>query len=214
MRRAVRGGMVWLAIGAVLATVGVGCSGTPSGKGESTGESLQAVADRLASAQAQLETTMASLETLAASPEDGLSANFKAYTSNLNKLDSSAKAVQKTADAMSKKGEAYLQKWDEDAAAIQNEEIRNRSQARQQEIRQQLTMTREHYEALAEGFRPLMADLRDIEAALKTDLTAGGVAAIKGPVSTAQERATTVLKRADEVMEDFRSLGVSLTAGG
>jgi len=204
----------WTVLGVMVACVASGCSSAPKSEGAATAESLRSVADQLARGRSQLEATMASLEAMTSASETSLNSQYKAFADNVTKLEKIATSIRKSTDAMRGKGDLYLETWDADLAEIQNESIRSRSEARQEEVRKALEKTRADYEALGEAFRPLMADLKDLRAALKTDLTPSGVDSLSGPIEESQKRASTVLAKADVVADDLRALGVSLSSAG
>jgi hypothetical protein len=139
-----------------------------------------------------------------------LAAQYKTFSSNVSKLADRAKAVASTADQMSGQGEKYMQKWDEEVAAIQNEDIQKRTKPRQDEVGKQLGKIHDEYQALWAEFQPLMSNSKVISAALKTDMTVKGVEAIKGPANRAQTEANKVLNKAQALEDQFRALGVAL----
>jgi len=56
-----------------------------------------------------------------------------------------------------------------------------------------------------------MSDLRDVQKFLSTDLTTGGLAAIKDTAAKATRDAVPVKKSLDNLSDDFKNLGLSMS---
>ena len=171
---------------------------------------LTSIADSVREGQKRVRATTVSLNELVTKPAD-LSKQFGQYVKNLDSLESQAASVRKAADKMAKEVDTYIKKWSEELAQIKNEDIRARSETRQQQVNDGLKRIQSNYQALAEAFKPFMADMQDIETALQTDLTRGGVESIRDIAAKTQEEAKVVLSRADDIAADFEALGRALS---
>lgn len=197
----------------VLTCLLIGCSSTPTGEGAKTGTSLTVMADRLDAARVQLATTMQNLDTLTSTTEGDPAPAYKAFADSVNALDKRAQAVQSSADAIENKSKAYFEQWEEELASINNEDIRKQSQARKDKVQQGIGKVRKQYDELADLYTPLMADLRDLVAVLKTDLTVAGVKSIERPAREAHSSANKVMSKAEELENSFRELGLAMSGG-
>jgi len=61
---------------------------------------------------------------------------------------------------------------------MHNEDIRIRSEARRNEVAARFARISQQYDDARVAFQPYMSDLRDVQKALSTDLTSGGLSAI------------------------------------
>jgi chromosome segregation ATPase len=193
----------------VAAALLAGCRSSNYEKGSETGAGLQASADRIGQGQAKIDAAMKSLNDLVNSPGD-LATQFKAYSAAVNDLDSSSKDVQSKVASMRSKGNEYFKAWDEQTAQIKNEEIKKRSAERKAEMQKKFTEIKTSYTQASEQFKPFLSDLKDIQTALATDLTPGGVSAIKGAADKANKEAVPLKASFEKLAAQFKDLGVAM----
>lgn len=113
---------------------------------------------------------------------------------------------------MQAKGAAYFAKWDQEFANIQNEDIRKRSIAQKETVTKQVDKIRTAYAEVDITRRPLMADLTDIQTALKADLTRAGLDAVKPVAKKANKDAEPLTKAVDKLVEESKTLGFVMSA--
>jgi hypothetical protein len=94
---------------------------------------------------------------------------------------------------------------------MQNEDIRNRSEARRIEVAAQFDRISRQYDAASIAFQPYMSDLRDVQKYLSTDLTAGGLAAIKETTAKTTTDAAPLKEILARLSEQFKGLGVAMS---
>jgi hypothetical protein len=121
--------------------------------------------------------------------------------------------VSSHAAAMKEQGTDYFNKWDEELAKIQSEDIHTRSLDRKNEVAAHFERVRVSYAQATANFTPLMSDLKDIRTALGTDLTLGGLASIKGLSSKANDKGVPLRESLVRLSADFKDLGVALSTG-
>ena len=197
-----------------LAMAGSACKTPTGGGGAATGESITRAAQGIERGRAQLDETVAALKAMVETPAADLGPQFEAFDSSLARLEGTAADVAALATRMEERGSAYFQKWDEQIAAIQNEDIRERSEKRRSAVTKAFERLGEDYQDAREAFQPLMADLRDVRTALASDLTSGGVKSISSIAQRVGKRAGSVGKELDELAASFRELGVGLSSAG
>lgn len=188
-----------------------GCKSSNYEKGSAAGSGLQASADRITQGTGKIDTALTNLNDLVNNPGD-LPAQFKKYSAAVSDLESSAKDVSSKVAAMRAKGNDYFKAWDEQTAQIKNEDIKTRSAARKEEMMKRFTEIKTNYTQASEGFKPFMQDLKDIQTALATDLTPGGVSAIKGAADKANKDAVPLKDSLAKLAAQFKDLGAALQA--
>lgn len=194
----------------VAATVFIaGCKSSNYEKGSAAGAGLQASADRIGQGSAKIDAALGSLNDMVNNPGD-LVTQFKKYSASVSDLESSAKDVQSKVAAMRAKGNDYFKAWDEQTAKIQNEDIKNRSAARKEEMTKKFTDIKMSYTQASEQFKPFMQDLKDIQTALATDLTPGGVTAIKGAADKANKDAVPLKDSINKLAAQFKEVGAAM----
>ena len=82
-------------------------------------------------------------------------------------------------------GRKYFQDWQTTVQGIANESLRTKAQKRLDGVQKSYDKVEASLKVAAEKFAPFLSDLADIQKALATDVTAGGVKAIKSTVSSA-----------------------------
>ncbi len=189
-----------------------GCASHGYDQGTATANGLQASADKIAAADGQLDATLAALNDLVNNPQPDLRPQYQKFSDNVDDLGSLAKSVKASVTAMRDNGKEFFAKWNEQLATIQNEDIRNLSAARQKEVSDELLNVKRSYAEVEVAFKPFMSDLRDAQKYLGTDLTTGGVAAMKNVAAKATANGATLKTSVDKLTADFKSLGLAMSA--
>ncbi len=190
----------------------VGCASTGYEKAGTTSTSLQAAAQGVDHALIPLESVVVTLADLVNNPGPDMTPQFQKFSLAVDQLSASANEVGSRTTAMQSQGEAYFQKWDQELAKIQNDDIQTRSLDRKNAVAARFQQVRVSYGKTDAAFAPFMSDLKDIRTALATDLTAGGLASVKGLAGKANAKAATLRESLIHLSADFRKLGVALSA--
>ena len=188
-----------------------GCASDNYKKSASTAAALAKSSGMITKGNTFIDKSLASLNNLVSNPNPDLRKQFKAFKASVNDLDSTAKDIASEAEEMKSQGEAYFAKWDKEAAKMRNEDIRNRSEARKNEVASRFGRISQQYDETENAFQPFMSDLRDVQRFLATDLTAGGLAAIRDVAAKANRDAMPVKASLGNLSEEFKGLGVSMS---
>jgi len=189
-----------------------GCASTGNDKAACTARSLAKSSDTIEKGSRLIDQTLANLNDLVSNPSPDLQKQFKAFNSSVDELGSTARDVSRQAEEMKSEGAAYFAKWDEETATMRNEDIRHRSEARQKEVAANFARISGQYDETKTAFLPFMADLRDVQKFLGTDLTAGGLAAVKDIAAKATADSVPVKESIGKLSGEFKSLGLSISA--
>ena len=200
--------LVAIAACGVLVT---GCISTGYEKAGTTSTSLRDAAQGIDNALGPLDAVVAALSDLVTNPGPDITPQFQKYSAAVSNLESLANEVSSREAAMRLQGAAYFQKWDEELAKIQNDDIQTRSLDRKNEVAARFAKVRVSYAQTTANFAPFMSDLKDIRTALATDLTAGGLASVKGLASKANDKVLPLRESLISLSTDFKNLGVSLS---
>ena len=158
-----------------------------------------------------IDQSLGDLTDLVSNPNPDLRGPFHKFSTDVDELRGLADDLAKKATEMRTQGADYFAQWDKDLAQIQNEDIRNRSEARKSEVASRFYTISQHYDEANTTFRPFLSDLRDVHTALSTDLTVGGLGAIKDTATKANQDAIPVKESLAKLSEEFRSLGLSMS---
>jgi hypothetical protein len=188
-----------------------GCISPGYEKAGTTSTSLRDAAQGIDNALGPLDTVVAALSDLVTNPGPDITPQFQKFSAAVSNLESLANEVTSREAAMRQQGAAYFQKWDEELAKIQNDDIQTRSLDRKNEVAARFAKVRVSYAQTTANFAPFMSDLKDIRTALATDLTAGGLASVKGLASKANDKVLPLRESLISLSTDFKNLGVSLS---
>ena len=204
--------LLTLALG--LALFG-GCASGGAEKGNKTATSVGDVSSDLKTTRDRIVGSLTSLNALVTTKTGDLRPAFKTFSSSVKSLGSAAKDLDAQAARMRETGEAYFADWDAKIAQISNPETKATSQARREEVRARFANISSMYTDVRTKFEPFMGDLTDIRAALETDLTAGGIAAIDPSIRAANTNGAAVRASIEALIKEFDTLSakMSSTAG-
>ena len=188
-----------------------GCVSDNYHQGANTAAALNESSAMITRSNTLIDESLADLNDLVSNPYPDLRKQFKRFNSAVDGLDASSKDVASKAVDMQSQGAAYFAKWDKDSARIQNEDIRSRSEARRTEVAARFDRISQQYADTKTAFAPFMSDLRDVQKFLSTDLTAGGLAAIKATAAKATNDAIPVKDSLGRLSVEFKSLGLSMS---
>jgi len=210
MKSVIQMSVAAIALGLLLG----GCSSSNKSSA-STSESIMSTAQKIDSGGSKIDATVASLNSLtSAAPGTDLRPLFKKYKETVEDLESTAKDVKARADGMKAKGQAYFAEWDKQVATMNNEDIKARSAERRAAVETSFANIKNHYQELTTAYHPMMSDLKDIQTALQTDLTSGGIKAIKPIADRIAGEATKVKEAAGKLSQEFKALGVQMSPKG
>jgi hypothetical protein len=187
-----------------------GCASKSYEKASTTSSSLERAAQSIDKGIAQIDTVLLTLTNLVTNPGANLESHYKQFVASVDALESVSKDVAAKARDMQASGAEYFQRWDEDLAKIQNEDIRSRSTERRKAVSARFDSVKTNYQQASNAFTPFMSNLKDIRTALGADLTAGGIDAIQDVVKKAYADAVPLREALQKLSTDFRELGVSL----
>lgn len=203
---------ICLAAGAAVLLFAAGCASTGYDKGNKTAQDIQTAANRIAALPAQIDSTLAALDDLVNKPQTDLRPQFKQYNAQLHDVVATAKEIGAARRSMGERSKEFFAAWDAQIAKINNEDIKARSLERKNEVGQKLETLKRSYTEAESAFRPFIADLQDVQKYLSVDLTAGGLAAIKGTVAKANTDAGPLNASIVKLANDFRSLGLAMSS--
>lgn len=199
-----------LATAAGLAT---GCASTGNDKAASTAKSLSESSAMIVKGNTQIDQTLADLNDLVSNPNPDLHKQFDAFNSSVNSLGSTVADVDGKSEEMKSQGADYFANWDAETAQMQSEDMRHRSAARKQEVASNFARISDQYDETKTAFVPFMSDLRDVQKFLGTDLTIGGLAAIKDVAAKATSDAVPLKESLTSLSYQFKAMGQSMSSG-
>jgi len=188
-----------------------GCATPNYDKSAGTAVALKQSSDLIAKGDVQIDVSLAALNDLLSNPQPDLRKQYDTFANSVDELSAtSADVAAKTKD-MKAQGAAYFAGWDQESAQIQNEDIRSRSETRRNEVAARFARISAQYDDARTAFQPYMSDLRDVQKFLSTDLTSGGLAAIKDPATKATADAVPLKELLNRLAVEFKGLGIAMS---
>jgi len=133
----------------------------------------------------QLKATLGALTALTKQKKGDLRPAYSAYCSEVAKTESAATWTRTRIQWMAGDGRKYFQDWQTTVKGIANPSLQKKAQKRLDTVRKSYDKVEASLQQAGDKFKPFLSDLGDIQKALATDVTAGGVKAIKSTVNSA-----------------------------
>jgi uncharacterized coiled-coil protein SlyX len=171
----------------ILITIGLAtllASATQASQ-EQLAKSINEVRVETERTSAQLKATLKALNALTQQTKGDLRPAYNAFTAEVSKTESAAVVTRARVQWMAGDGRQYFKDWQKTVDGINNESLRKKAQKRLDAARGSYDKAGDSLVVAADKFKPFLSDLADIQKALSADVTAGGVKAIRGTVSSA-----------------------------
>jgi len=189
-----------------------GCATRGYVKSETAATSLHMAAGEVQAESRALDATLGSLNDLINKPPADLKLQYEAYSSQLDGLITSARRNDTVLRRVGEKNAAYFESWDKDLATMNYEVVRARSQERKSEVTANFDSVYRRYQEAQATVHPLLDYFQDIRKALSTDLTIGGIEAMKGTVSNVNENAAKVQAALAKLAGDLTASGTRMSS--
>jgi hypothetical protein len=189
---------------ALAALLLAGCASAAYHKGNAAARSMDAAAADVRAESNALDAAMSSLDDLINKPAPDLKPQLTRFSDSLDRLAAAAKRAEDSGRRMGRKNAAYFADWDKQLAAMKFDAVRTSSQAHETEVTNHVETVNHRYLETESVAEPLISYLQDIRAALRADLTLGGLEAVKTVVNTAGQNA-------DKLKSVFAQLAAELS---
>ena len=133
----------------------------------------------------QLKATLAAINALTKQKKGDLRPAYNAYCAEVSKTEAAAGWTKTRVQWMAGDGRKYFQDWQTTVAGIANESLRKKAQKRLNSVQTSYDKVEASLQLAGDKFMPFLSDLGDVQKALASDVTAGGVKALKSTVRSA-----------------------------
>ncbi len=161
---------------------------------------------------AQLKATLAAINALTAQKEGNLRPVFATYCSEVTKTGEAASWTKTRAQWMASDGRKYFQDWQNTVNGIANDSLRKKAQKRLDAVKENYDKVEMSLVQASEKFKPFLSDLADIQKALETDVTPGGVKAIRSTVRSANWNHQYVDKSIKSALKEMDKMNKALSS--
>jgi hypothetical protein len=129
----------------------------------------------------------------------------------VGKTDSLVTSIREADKNMQARSTSYFVNWEKELAAIQNEGIRANGQSRKLAVLSQCKNVHNACLTTETQASPLLSDLNDVQRFLSSDLTPGGLAAIKNTTARVNQLSASVQESVNKLVADMRALGAAMS---
>ena len=160
------------------------CAAQAGGQDQLAGSIGEARAEATRTSE-QLKATLASLTALTKQKEGDLRPAYNTFAAEIPRTDAAANSTRTRVRWMQGDGLQYFTDWQNTINGIANTSLQKKAQKRLDTVKKSYDKVQASMVQAADKFNPFLSDLRDIQKTLATDVTAGGVKAVKGTVRSA-----------------------------
>ena len=160
----------------------------------------------------QLKATLSAINALTKQTKGDLRPAYDAFCAEVGRTESAAGWTRARIQWMAGDGRKYFEDWQKTINGIANESLRKKAQKRLDSVRLEYDKVEASLKVAGDKFKPFLSDLNDIKTALATDVTAGGVKAIRGTVRTANWNHQFVEKSVTSALKGMEKMEKSLSS--
>jgi len=161
---------------------------------------------------AQLKVTLGSLNALTAQTKGDLRPVYTTFCKEVANTESAAGWTRTRTQWMASDGRQYFKDWQNTVNGIANQSLREKAQKRMGNVQKSYDKVEASLGQAGEKFRPFLSDLGDIQKALASDVTPGGVKAIKGTVRSANWNHQFVDKAVKAALKEMDKMAKALSS--
>jgi hypothetical protein len=159
----------------------------------------------------QLKATLGALNALTKQEKGDLRPTYDTYCAEVAKTEAAAAWTRTRVQWMAGDGRKYFTDWQTTVNGIANESLRKKAQKRLDAVQKSYDKVEVSLRLAGEKFAPFLSDLGDIQKALATDVTAGGVKAIKSTVKSANWNHQYVDKAVQAALKEMGKMEKALS---
>ena len=189
----------------------VGCTTTAGFKqGAKAAAKMNDAQNELLAAKSQTEATTTVLNEFGKQEGIGLATQFKEFGKAIDSMESQFGKARKSVEKVNEQGNKFFQEWEQEIALMTNEDLRQRSETRKNNLLESFNKIGASMQTAEEAYGAFMSDLRDVERFLSIDLTPGGIAEISDTVQKTNADSETLQKQIDAVIAELSRVAAEM----
>lgn len=160
----------------------------------------------------QLKATLAALNALSQQTKGDLRPAYEAFSTEVAKTQAAAQTTRTRVSWMSGEGRSYFKDWEATINDIANEGLRKKALKRLNTVRGSFDKIEAALKNAGDKFTPFLSDLSDIQKTLSTDVTVGGLKAVRGTVKDANWDHQSVSKAINAALKELSKMEKALSS--
>jgi hypothetical protein len=190
-----------------------GCSSSGRvDESEQAVDSMNDVQEKLATAKAKVTRVNAALDGLTTGAD--LQKAFSEYSDALDDLQSAVADAKSQGKDMGERRQAYLNRWQEEAANVQNPDVKKSLDERRQKVADEFDKIHGLGDDVRTAYTPYMQDCQDIKKALAVDLTPAGAQGLAPVITKAKGEGVTVIQKLDALSTEMDTVIGKMSPSG
>ncbi len=160
----------------------------------------------------QLKSTLIALNALTKQTKGDLRPAYTNFCAEISRTEAAAATTRTRVQWMASDGRKYFKDWQDTVNGISNESLKKQSLKRLNKVQAGFDKVEAQLVQANSKFAPFLSDLTDIQKSLAADVTAGGVKAIKGTVSSANWDHQFVTRAINSALNEMGKLQKALSS--
>jgi outer membrane murein-binding lipoprotein Lpp len=182
-------------------TMAAGCTSPGHAKAVKTADRLDHLNAAIDDLRSSVTATSTALTVLITKKDQDPAQAFQQFEDAVHALEGARKRADGRLDGVRAEAEAYFITWKEQAATINDEDLKERSEERRTELSAAVDRVTEAMAPAREKIDTYLASLHDTLKYLSIDLTPQGIASIDGRAKAASKSSKAVNETLGEVLE-------------
>ena len=179
-------------------------------QGAKTAARMDDAQTELLAAKSQTEATTTALNDFGKQEGIDLPTQFKEFGKAIDSMESQFGKARKSVAKVNEQGNKFFQEWEQEIALMTNEDLRQRSETRKNNLLGNFNKIGASMQTAEEAYGAFMSDLRDVERFLSIDLTPGGIAEISDTVQKTNADSETLQKQIDAVIAELSRVAAEM----
>ena len=195
-----------LGFAAVWVALLMGCSTTAYEKADKTGAGFVDFRDEVVQNKKAINESIKSLDRLKATADTDPREAYQSFSKSVSRVASTRNTAGKRAKKVKKDGDAYFVRWKKELSEIQNPELRALAEARWTEARESFDQMGPLLSSIKSEFDPFLADLRDLDSFLGSDLTQSSITASADMMKEVRSSGFELRDSLDDLVAEFSKI--------
>lgn len=202
-----------ISVAFVLALVGslCGCATTGYRHASETSSAISGTKTLIVKIEQSIDTAVTNLQSLTSQQGIDLLQPYERLSTAVNTLDGQVANLTDQSHVIKARGNAYAKDWQQELGSYQSSAIRARSAERLNQVTADFQKVNQQFEAAGQSLRLLLANLKDVQLYLKTDLTSAGVASIQEQLGEITNQATLAQQTLQALLAELNRVGRELS---
>ena len=160
----------------------------------------------------QLQATLNTLTALTKQEKGDLQPTFEAYTANVTKTHTVAEQTAARITTMQNASKEYFDAWKMQINEIKNESLLKKAMKRMNAVQEKYNGVIKSLQDASEKFKPFLSNLDDVQKMLASDITPGGVKAVRGVADDANWNMKKVRSSINDAIKELGDMAKSLSS--